>query len=66
MVSPERVAVSVFVAALSAPFLLFPEASARLRHRNARDPEPTEAAVTEARLGGLVLLATAVVVLLSG
>lgn len=58
MVSVQSAVVGGFVVLVSLPLLIFPEESARLRYRHARDPEPTEGGVVEARLtGGVIFLA---------
>lgn len=64
MVSPKSIAVGVFIMLLSAPFLLFPKKSARLRYRHARNSEPTEGGVTEARLTGAILFAAGLLILI--
>ncbi|MFC6989972.1 hypothetical protein ACFQJD_17000 [Haloplanus sp. GCM10025708] len=64
MVSPQSVVTGGFILLVSAPLLLFPRKSARIRYRHARNPEPTEKGVREARLTGGVIFLTGVFVLL--
>jgi hypothetical protein len=64
MVSPQSIAVGIFIMLVSSPLLVFPGKSARVRYRNARNPEPTEAGVREAQLTGGVLFTTGLLILL--
>lgn len=64
MVSPESIAVGIFIMLVSAPLLVFPQKSARIRYRHASNPEPTEKGVNEARLTGGIIFTTGLLILL--
>ncbi|WP_336136433.1 hypothetical protein [Natronomonas amylolytica] len=62
MASGTGVIIGLFIIALSIPMLVVPEKAARFRHRHATDPEPTEAAITNARRTGVVTLVLGILV----
>ena len=55
MVSSASIVTGSFIILLSLPFLVFPRRAARLRYRYATNPEPTDAGIQEARIGGVLL-----------
>ena len=65
MVSPQSILVGAFIVLLSLPLLVFPEKSARIRHRHATNPRPTDSAIREARLAGGLIFLTGILVLLA-
>jgi len=62
MVSAQSIAVGVFIMLMSTPLLVFPQKSARIRYRHARDSEPTEEGIREARLTGGVIFLTGLLI----
>jgi hypothetical protein len=63
MVSSQSIAVGVFIMLVSAPLLVFPRKSARIRYRHAGNPEPTDEGIAEARLTGGIIFTAGLLVL---
>lgn len=61
MISLESAGVGLLIASLGLPFLLFPEALARIRNLHASDPNPTKGGVWSMRFVGVMLVACGVI-----
>lgn len=64
MTSSQGIVGGLFIVLVSLPLLVFPRKSARIRYRHAKNPDPTEEGIWEARLTGGVIFVTGLLVLL--